>query len=190
MNTLLLYFLLAHFLADYLLQPGKLVRLKIRRYLGVFIHVLVHLGVMILVMAPFLHERRVWIAIGIIYVTHNIIDQTKVQLDKRNPGKTRFFYFLDQFLHWSVIAGVAFYVGRVSPHLTGQWLTLYSDTDIIIYLFCLVLATYFYDVTRYFVTLKVGSSPYQRDYKAIVRNALIVTAGFVIFWVLSFMRMG
>lgn len=182
--TFLIYFLLAHFLADYPLQSTKLVQLKTQRYLGVFLHGLIHLSVMLLVLFPLLHDQKIWTAVAIVYITHNIIDQTKVQLDKNNPGKARFFYFLDQFLHWSIIVAVSFYVGSIQPDLTGQSLGIYMNNTLVLYLFCMVLSTYFYDVTRYFIKLKKGLPHYHRDYKTMFRNGLIVTLAFGIYWLL------
>ncbi len=176
--TFFIYFLLAHFIADYPLQSSKLVQLKTQHYWGVFIHGIIHLSVMLIVLYPLLYSRQAWVGIAIVYLTHNLIDQTKVQLDKMNPDKARFLYFLDQFLHWSIIAGVSYYVGNITPHLSIQWAELYLNRTLVLYLFCMVLATYFYDVTRYFVRLKSVQVPYQRDYKTMFRNGLIVTVAF------------
>lgn len=185
--NLLLYFLLAHFLADYPLQPGSLVRLKLKHYVGVFIHGLVHLLVMILILFPFLNSSKIWIGIGIIYLTHNLIDQTKVRLDRKNPEKAKFFYFLDQFLHWTVIIGVCLYANHAKPNLSLEWLKWYTNYSLSLYLLCLVLATYFFDVTRYFLRLKKDSPPYRRDYKIMFKNALIVSGGFGIYWIFSYL---
>jgi len=90
--SLLFYFYLIHFLADYPLQSSALVKYKKEHFLGVFIHSTVHLVTLLIVLAPFLPNNRVWAAIAIIYITHNIIDQAKVMLNKAYP-KCRPDYF-------------------------------------------------------------------------------------------------
>ena len=179
----LIHLLFAHFLADYPLQPGRLVNLKMKHVLGVFIHGLIHLAVLILILSPLLHEGRTWGAILIIYISHSLIDHFKVKLDRGNPNHHKFFYFFDQLLHWSILIGVAHYLGDITPRLSGKWLEIYTNTSLVLFLLLLVLGTYFYDVTRHFVTKDVGKIPYKRDYKVMIRNALIITLGFILYWI-------
>lgn len=181
----LLHFFLAHFLADYPFQSGALVKLKNKRYLGVFIHSTIHLFFMMLILAPLLHEVEVQISIAAIYVTHNLIDHTKVRLDRNDPKRHRLYYFLDQLSHWFIILSLVFYMGPVMPHLEGQWLELYTNNVLWLYLLSMVLFTYFYDVSRYFVTLKTTTLNYQRNYKRMITNGVIVTAGFAVYMIVS-----
>jgi len=179
--NLILHFLLAHFLADYPFQSGKLVKLKMERYLGVFVHGLIHLITLLVVLYPVLHLRRVQIAIAIIYFTHNLIDQMKVKLDKKDPKHHRLFYFTDQLLHNTILLSVAFYIGIGVPQLSTQWFSLYTNPILVAYVLLMVLSTYFYDVTRHFFLLK-GNEPYVRDYKVMMRNAVLVTVIFAGYW--------
>lgn len=174
------HFLLAHFLADYPFQWGALVKLKNKRYLGVFIHSTIHLFFMLLILAPLLHEIEVQISIAAIYVTHNLIDQAKVRLDKKDPKRHRMYYFLDQLSHWSIIVSLVWYMAPVTPNLEGQWLDLYTNKVLWFYLLSMVVMTYFYDVSRYFVTLKSTKLDYKRDHRLILQNAVLVTLAFVI----------
>lgn len=179
----LLHFFLAHFLSDYPFQSGQLVKLKMERYLGVFLHTAIHLASMLVIFYPLLHERKVQIAIAIVYITHNIIDQAKAKLDKNDPKHHRLYYFLDQFLHWSIIVGVAKYVGNsVTPNLTAAGLDFYMNQNLWLYFVLMVVTTYFYDVSRYFATLKVTKVDYIRDYKTMIRNGVIVTIAFGVYW--------
>lgn len=177
----LVHFYLYHFLADYPFQSGKLVRLKQKRFLGVFLHTGIHLITMLVLLFPLLHIKEVQYGIAVIYITHNIIDQIKVALDKANPKYARLLYFLDQFAHWTIIYFSARYIGDVTPELTGQALSLYTNNTLFLYLLVLVLSTYFYDVSRYFVLLKMDK-PFKRDYKTMIRNGIIVTIAFGIYW--------
>ena len=92
--NLLVHFLLTHFLSDYPFQPGSLVKLKMKRFKGVLIHTAVHLGSMLVILYPVLHEREVQIAIAVVYMSHTFIDQAKVKLDKNDPKHHRLYYFL------------------------------------------------------------------------------------------------
>ncbi len=122
-------------------------------------------------------------AIGIIYITHIIIDQIKVMLNKAYPKYVLFFYFLDQFTHLVIITACAFYVGHLTPqHLTGGALDLYSSQTFVTYLLILVLSTYFYDVSRYFIRRQY-EKPFMRDTKTMIKNAMIVTVAFGVYWV-------
>jgi hypothetical protein len=177
----LLYFYLAHFLSDYPLQPSALVKYKRKHFLGVFIHSTVHLVMMFIILMPFLYNVRAVLAIIAIYISHNIIDQTKVSADKANPKKARLNYFLDQFAHWSVILISVWCAGPLIPHLSGRPLELYTDQSIFLFLMALTLSTYFFDVTRYFVRLKMFKEEFERDYKTMLINAGIVTAAFGIY---------
>ena len=179
----LLYFLLIHFLADYPLQPNKLIQLKKKSYWGVFLHCCVHLTVLILVLLPFLHLKSVWIGIGVIFFTHNIIDYIKVRLDKKHPDWRLPHYLLDQVTHLVVIACVVAYLQNITPQFIGGSMDLYLDQSVVLYVLILVLVTYFYDVTRYFIRTRKKQIPYKRDYMTMIRNVFIVSIAFAIYWI-------
>lgn len=177
----IIQFYLTHFLSDYPFQSGKLVKLKQERFLGVFLHTGVHLLSMLVVLSPLLHDSRVWLSIALVYITHSVIDQTKVVLDKASPQHARLLYFLDQFSHWGIMYGALRIAGDVQPRLSGIWLDLYTNKTLWLYILVLVLCTYFYDVTRYFVKLQMKKE-FKRDYLTMMRNASIVTIAFAIYW--------
>ena len=176
--TLILHFFLVHFLADYPFQPGALVKLKKKSYLGVLIHCLIHVATLIVVLYPFLHLKKIWIAIAIVFVTHNIIDQAKVVLDKKYPKCRLHLYLLDQITHLTILTGVAYYVGNVSV----QDCVIYSDPSIILYVLTLVLTTYFYDVTVFFIKSRKKPEQYKRNYKLMLWNVFIVSIAFAVYW--------
>lgn len=183
--SLLLYFYLVHFLADYTFQSSSLVRYKSEHFLGIVIHSSVHLLTLLVVLAPFLPNNRVWAAIAIIYVTHIIIDQSKVSLSKAYPQHIRFFYFLDQIVHLIIVTACSSYVGLLTPkYLTGTALQLYSNQSVVLYLLILVLVTYFFDVTCYFVKKKYEKTAFKRDYRGMLLNAGIVTVAFGLYWMI------
>lgn len=180
--NLLIHLYLVHFLADYPLQPNKLIALKKKSYFGVLLHCLVHLTVLVAVLSPFLHLKEVWMGIAVIFITHNIIDQTKITLDKKYPKLRLHLYVIDQLFHLSIVSGVAYYIGYIKPNTHLPILDLYFDTTFVTYILALALVTYFYDVTRYFIQIRKKFRPYKRDYKTIIINAFIVSIAFAIYW--------
>lgn len=180
--------LLTHFLADYPLQWGAIIRLKQKNYWGVFLHCLIHLAVMSLVMHGFLYDLKMFWGILIVFATHNVIDQIKVVLDKKHPSWRLPLYIMDQSAHVLVVAGVALWLGEMNP--VGPFALVYSNKLIMGYLLVLVWSTYFYDVTRYFLKhRKPDGSHYERDYHGILMHAVGVTVVFGGVWVVR-MLMG
>lgn len=182
---LTLHLLLAHFLADYTFQPFSMVRLKYKSFLGILLHTFVHLVVITILCIPFLDDIRVIWGIGIIFVTHNIIDYSKITCEKKFPKWNRFaLYAADQILHFIVIFSVALIlIGKTEPFLTGWWYKYYSDKSVVSFFLILTLVTYFYDVTRWSYLNSIKARPYKRDYKMMVRNALIVVVAFGVYWI-------
>ncbi|MBN2087452.1 DUF3307 domain-containing protein [Candidatus Peregrinibacteria bacterium] len=176
--NLLFHFFLIHFLADYPLQPNKLVQMKKKGYLGVLLHCCVHLATLLVVLMPFLGNNKVLVGIAVIFVTHNIIDQTKIALDKKYPKCRLYFYLLDQFTHLVIVTSVAFYIGTVSMPSCE----LYSNQSVVLYALVLILSTFFYDVTAYFIKTRNKPAPYKRNYKLMYWNAIIATIGFMVYW--------
>jgi hypothetical protein len=178
----LFHLFLTHFLADYPLQPDKLVRLKKKSYMGIFLHSLIHLAVLVVILLPFLHVKNLLIGAGIIFVTHTIIDQSKISLEKKYKKLRLPLYLFDQALHLVIIALVAYWVGVPAPQLPAEWMWFYTDRSIILYVLILVLTTYFYDITRHFVRTRKAAKPYVRDYRMMLWNAFIVSIAFAIYW--------
>jgi len=175
--------LLTHFIADYPLQSGLIIRLKQKNYWGVLVHCLIHLGVMVLVMQGFWQDWRIFLGVLIVFITHNIIDQAKVTLDKKHPKWRLTLYISDQLAHVFVVAGVAWWLGAIEP--MGLFAPVYQDPLIMAYLLLLVLSTYFYDVTRYFLKHRMpDGSHYERDYRGIVMHAVGVSVVFGGAWVI------
>lgn len=182
--SLLLYFFLIHFVADYAFQTSELVKYKTEHFLGVVLHTTVHLVTLLIVLSPFLPNNRLLTAIAFIYVTHIMMDQSKVTLNKAHDKYIRLFYFLDQAAHLSIATACAYWLGPLTPkYLTGMALELYTNQSVTLYLLIMVLVTYFYDVTRYFVHQDYIKKAYTRDYRTMLMNAGIVTVAFGIYWI-------
>jgi hypothetical protein len=92
---------LAHLVADFVLQPYELVKLK-ERPIGLGIHSGIHTLLMAMIAAPFL--PRWWIIVPLIGVIHYLIDEVKVKLGYHD-GPVSFIVFLaDQAVHFGVLA--------------------------------------------------------------------------------------
>lgn len=93
--------ILAHLLGDFILQPNSWVADKEKRKSGsiyLYIHVLLH----ILLALIFLWDLTLWGIALIIGITHFLIDWIKIHFQTVKTKRT--WFFIDQFLHISVIA--------------------------------------------------------------------------------------
>ncbi len=91
---------LAHLIGDFLLQPNSWVTEKETKKAGalkLYLHVLIHAGLLFL----FTWNIRLWLPIGIITITHYLIDLLKAYLQKEHT-KTAWFVS-DQLLHIAVL---------------------------------------------------------------------------------------
>lgn len=182
--NLTLYFILAHFIADYPLQTNWVARYKQDHVMGLLVHTFTHLVVTTLILYPFWHDPRIWWGILAMFVTHTAADQIKITHNKKGPRKKLFFYYMmDQFIHVSILLVISIYLGLTAPKGSYFWLDLYNDNTFFAYLLVLTLATYFYDITRWMYRCSYGKkTAYQRDYKMMIRNAVVVTVVFGVYW--------
>ena len=108
-----LYLLLAHLVADFMLQPYELVKLK-SQPLGLAIHSGVHALITIIIAGPVL--PRWWLVIPLLTVAHYFVDRTKVE-SGFTTGPASFLAFLvDQVAHLGVLAGAVLVAGVPLDH--------------------------------------------------------------------------
>lgn len=135
MLALALKFILAHLVGDFLFQPNKWVEDKKAKKIKskfLYFHILIHFS-LLLVLTAF--EKEYLVAVIFIVVTHYIIDCLKSYLENAKYEKMNFF--VDQFLHLSVIAVVLYYY---YPYpLSLRWL---YDTNTLALLASLTFTTY------------------------------------------------
>ncbi len=186
--SLLLHLLLSHFIADFPLQSKKIVEIKHKNFFGILLHTFIHLVVMAVIMYPVLNIKKVWISVLIVFVVHTIVDTIKVYIDNKYPDSHRLFWYMtDQFAHWlTVILVSCFYISKLSISFPTNYMSLYYNQSVIIYLLLAVITTYFYDITRWFYRASKGVKkpiiPYKRDYKMIITNLIVVSVGFGVYW--------
>lgn len=96
--------ILAHLLGDFLLQPNAWVSHKEKRKsasIYLYLHVLIHFVLVIIV----LWDLKLWWIAAVTGLTHLIIDSAKLHLQTERTKRT--WFFVDQALHFLVIAGVS-----------------------------------------------------------------------------------
>jgi len=180
MNTFI-YLLIGHFYADYPFQSSRLAEYKKNHVTGVIIHAGMHFFMTLLVFFPLLGVQGVWVGLVTVFLTHGIIDQTKIFLNKRNPLWTLPLYFIDQATHIGVAYLISQSIGVLNTSAVTSLRFFYQNDSVALYILLLPVVTYFYDVTRQIIRHHKGV-PFKRDYRMIVQNAVIVTVGFGIYW--------
>lgn len=106
--TAWLYLVLAHLIADFILQPYALVVLK-RRPVGLAIHSIIHAVVTAVIVAPFL--PRWWIVLPLSAVVHYLIDRWKVSSRQTTGLPSLGMFLADQALHLAALAVVVLIAG-------------------------------------------------------------------------------
>lgn len=104
MITLLLQFLIAHAIGDFVIQPSKWVvdkKEKKHKSKYLYLHVLVH-AIALIVLLRF--DFSYWLGLLLIVASHYVIDLIKVSLEKKTNSK--WLFLLDQVAHLAVILGV------------------------------------------------------------------------------------
>ena len=131
---LLIKILIAHFLGDFVFQPDSWVKDKIKKKQKskkLYLHILVHIGLMILVTL----RLDIIATIMIIGVSHLIIDLCKIL--NQTEDNYRIAFFIDQILHVLVIVVL---VNNIEPFLSSELITN-NINQILLLVFSLILLT-------------------------------------------------
>lgn len=115
---LLIKWILAHLLGDFLLQPRKWIHQKeqmLWRSPFLYLHVLVHFLLLLLFSA----DLSLWYAIAVISVSHLIIDGFKLQFQTERTRTA--WFFTDQILHLIVISLAWVWVSKPDISLLMPW---------------------------------------------------------------------
>lgn len=167
-----LYLLLAHLLADFLLQPEALVRWKHKSWKGICIHGLVHFGISMVLLFPYLPSMNVFMTVVLVAVAHFLIDWTKVSFEARAEHYLAPF-LLDQVAHFTVLGVAAFMLQHESLHLVFQPITwLYTNPSVVVGLCLLMLVTFAYELTVFHVH-RTRKSVYKPNYSNMAKRVII-----------------
>lgn len=160
------HILLAHFLADYLLQPDWLVRAK-RHPWGLGLHIFIHLIVMLVLVLPGL--ALVWPYVLLLAAIHLLIDLGKNKLNAWRPEWVIGPYAVDQILHFISIWWMALLiernVGQVELLLPVNW---------VIYITAYLMITYVWYISERI--LAHAEADYRQEVIALFLPRLLVRA--------------
>lgn len=107
MTLIFLRLLLAHILADFLLQSNKMVKEKLEKKIAskqLYLHILFH----VLCYYLLLWDLNWWFIPLLIGLSHYLIDLGKLYL--QNPKNSRLLFFIDQGLHLIILYGASVYL--------------------------------------------------------------------------------
>lgn len=179
-----LYLLIGHFLADYPLQTNWVAQKKGSNGFAFLTHLLTHLLTYVLILSPFLYEKKVWVAIGFVFLIHAFTDKIKLIYQKKSRS-TFLAYLIDQFTHVSSALLASVWVGDLAP-ACDPISPLYIDISFLLFILTLLIFTYFYDVTMWaYQTSKNSNLPFKRNYNLMMRNAILVMLIFGSYWILG-----
>jgi hypothetical protein len=103
---LFLKLILAHLIADFILQFEELYQLKVRSFLGQLLHVLVHGVVSLALLYPYLNEPVIWAFVAGAVLIHLAQDLLKYSFTKKTPKNTFAYFMLDQACHVLVLTAI------------------------------------------------------------------------------------
>ncbi|MBO6532694.1 MAG: DUF3307 domain-containing protein [Muricauda sp.] len=133
MMLLALKLLLAHFIGDFVLQPGHWVEDKLKKK-GRSKYLYAHIGVHLLALLLLLQFKHIG-AITVIVVTHFLIDLGKLSLT--NPKNYRWLFVVDQLLHLFVLGSVLYWLSPFQIDVSFFW-----DEKTLLLITFLVFVTY------------------------------------------------
>jgi hypothetical protein len=105
-QEIILRLLVAHFIADFFIQPSWMVESKMKRSLrsgALYLHVAIHAALYFILLWSF----EDWLLILLISVSHLIIDIIKIELSKTHPKHGAWWFAGDQLLHLTSIAVIS-----------------------------------------------------------------------------------
>lgn len=103
---LFLRLILAHLIADFILQFEELYELKVRSFLGHLFHALLHGLTSLVLLYPYLNEPVIWVFVAGIVVVHLAQDLIKYSFTTKIPANTFIYFMTDQFFHVLVISAI------------------------------------------------------------------------------------
>ena len=103
---LFLKLVLAHLIADFILQFEELYQLKVRSFLGHLAHVLIHGIVSLVLLFPYLNEPVIWVFVAGVVIIHLTQDLIKYSFTQKKPVNTFFYFMADQACHILVLSAI------------------------------------------------------------------------------------
>ena len=101
---LFLKLVLAHLIADFILQFEELYQLKVRSYVGQVFHALIQGLFSLILLYPYLNSLQIWLFVAWLVLAHLMQDLTKYSATEKTPANTFVYFTTDQFCHILVIS--------------------------------------------------------------------------------------
>lgn len=114
---LFLKLILAHLVADFILQVEELYQLKVRSLLGQIFHALIHGLVSLVILYPYLNVPQIWIFVTAMVVIHLAQDLVKYSATQKTPANIFVYFMTDQLCHILVISAI--FLFPVSHEIRG-----------------------------------------------------------------------
>lgn len=150
---------LAHFIGDFALQTDKIYFYKKAYPWGVAFHIGVYTAVTALLVMPFAHLARTWIALALLAVIHALLDNGKLVLSSRHQSDNLRYFLADQALHLGSIALLCWLLFDFTDPQHRQFLfaTYLLDLGTVITATGLVLVTFAGAPLIYYIRLSLDS---------------------------------
>jgi len=146
---IILYLILGHLIADFVLQPAKLIQWKIRSKIGIIVHCAIHVIVSGILLLPYLNLKIDLILFGL-GIVHFFIDYAKINISLKRDKFVGYFV-IDQIMHFATLlgSGVAIlYWGK--PQAQIQFMPgIYNNPHIILFLILAVFMSYTIEIYRH-----------------------------------------
>lgn len=173
-------FLFAHLVADFILQPSKLIQWKFKSWKGVAVHAAVHFIMYLLIFLPFLSQWRVWVAFGGVALSHFLVDCWKVRHELHDHRYAQSFV-TDQLLHFFFLALGAWLIGQPAWQTGGDPLQDYYISPIVwVGLSSVLGASFVVEVFLYQFARQKTNATFKPNYVALLVRGAVVGAVCVI----------
>ena len=136
---------LAHLIADFILQFEELYQLKVRSRLGHFFHGAIHFLCSLVLVSPYPNIPFIWIFIAVISVIHYFQDRLKYALQEKHPEQIFWCFTIDQVFHYLFIASFLLFPYHFSERGFPRFPILdffYSGNTFTLYAIAFIAATF------------------------------------------------
>lgn len=124
---------LAHLIADFVLQPDEIYLAKKRGLRGAFIHYLIIFITFLFLCWPYFKFAGCWLIVAFAVVSHGIQDQIKLKFSV-SPKLSFITFVLDQAIHIACLCPAFFFKFSYSAiPLTNQILDVYNNTSLAVF---------------------------------------------------------
>lgn len=185
---ILAYLILAHLIADFVLQPTKLVMWKIKSKNGGIVHALVHFIVSTILLLPIIINGVPWLILVTLAISfiHFWIDGIKINYDIKHDKKVRPF-IIDQMLHLLTILLIYFFIQSTTYTLpTQKFYQIYTNIVFVNFVSLVIFFTAVVEVFRYQKEReKDKKAKIEFHAKDMAKRVVVFSALYIIFMILA-----